>query len=124
MLSGILVPSLEVANSRVTSISSNETGVVPTRAVLTGSVFPSMQRIQAAGWLKLTSSKSNAPITYRDYHLFRVLQYPLLIGATSLAVLGALGSLGLTGAGGVLFALGVRPWRLAAPVASWPPSRR
>src|SRR5947209_18725269 len=39
MLTGILVPSFEVANSRVTSMSANETGDVLRKAVFTGSVF-------------------------------------------------------------------------------------
>ena len=39
MLSGTLVPSFEVANSRVTSMSENETGEVLTSAVFFGSVW-------------------------------------------------------------------------------------
>src|SRR4029077_12348714 len=46
--SGISVPSFEVANSRRTSISANETGDVLCSAVFTGSVFPLRQWNHAA----------------------------------------------------------------------------
>ena len=49
MLSGTLVPSFEGANSRVTSISENETGEVLTSAVFTGSICRRRTSNQAAG---------------------------------------------------------------------------
>ena len=49
MFSGIFVPSFEVANSRVTSMSANETGDVLRKAVFTGSIFPCAQWNHAAG---------------------------------------------------------------------------
>ena len=49
MFSGTFVPSFEVANSRVTSMSGNETGEVLTSAVFFGSVWPAPTWNQLGG---------------------------------------------------------------------------